>query len=276
MLNRENKINYISRETIISSENLNNIQESILQNSDDIDVINSQLENIANEIENKTNINDNLISTESVWSSSKTQEMIQQIPKGDAGVTPNITIGEVTTLEPNQNAIVEITGTTENPILNFGIPKGEDGIGVDAVGKDWRLIREIVLEEDVTTINIDTDMEGLPFELSELYIFSQAWTNNENGCGFIIKVNDKKHTHGKALKNTLTRIIYSRFSLVDGIITNEYSQHGGTSNIPLHRFGYQDSMKNIPSLQSFNTISFSVDTSGYLLLTGSHFKIYGR
>ena len=45
----------------------------------------SQLENIAHEIENKTDINDNSISTESVWSSSKTQTMIQQIPKGDKG-----------------------------------------------------------------------------------------------------------------------------------------------------------------------------------------------
>ncbi len=47
--------------------------------------------------------------------------------KGDNGVTPNITIGNVTTLEPNQQASVTRRGTDTNPIFDFGIPKGEKG-----------------------------------------------------------------------------------------------------------------------------------------------------
>ena len=47
--------------------------------------------------------------------------------KGDTGLTPNIQIGTVTTLEPDQQATVERTGDNENPVFNFGIPKGEDG-----------------------------------------------------------------------------------------------------------------------------------------------------
>lgn len=47
--------------------------------------------------------------------------------KGETGVTPNLTVGSVVTLDPYQEATVEITGTTENPILNFGIPKGKTG-----------------------------------------------------------------------------------------------------------------------------------------------------
>ena len=43
------------------------------------------------------------------------------------GVTPNITIGTVTTLEAGQQATVVNSGTKENPIFNFGIPKGENG-----------------------------------------------------------------------------------------------------------------------------------------------------
>lgn len=49
--------------------------------------------------------------------------------KGDPGVTPNITIGTVTTLESGQQATVTRRGTTENPIFDFGIPKGVDGVG---------------------------------------------------------------------------------------------------------------------------------------------------
>lgn len=50
----------------------------------------------------------------------------EQGPKGDIGVTPNIQIGTVTTLEPDQLATVERIGTDENPIFNFGIPKGKN------------------------------------------------------------------------------------------------------------------------------------------------------
>lgn len=51
------------------------------------------------------------------------------IPKnirGKTGLTPNLQIGTVETLESNLNASVEITGTRENPIINFGIPKGKE------------------------------------------------------------------------------------------------------------------------------------------------------
>lgn len=47
--------------------------------------------------------------------------------KGDNGVTPNIKIGNVTTLSPTLSAYATIEGTAENPIISFGIPKGESG-----------------------------------------------------------------------------------------------------------------------------------------------------
>lgn len=46
---------------------------------------------------------------------------------GDPGVTPDFSIGTVTTLEPTQPATATITGTAEAPVLNLGIPKGEKG-----------------------------------------------------------------------------------------------------------------------------------------------------
>lgn len=49
--------------------------------------------------------------------------------KGSTGKTPNITIGTVNTLESGQSATASITGTTENPVLNLGIPKGANGSG---------------------------------------------------------------------------------------------------------------------------------------------------
>ena len=49
--------------------------------------------------------------------------------QGDPGATPQLTIGTVTTLDPGEDATVTITGTAEAPVLNFGIPKGEQGDG---------------------------------------------------------------------------------------------------------------------------------------------------
>lgn len=63
-----------------------------------------------------------------------------QGPAGTTGVTPNIQIGEVTTLEPGTQATASITGTTEEPKLNLGIPKGEKGeTGGGSGGSDYVL-----------------------------------------------------------------------------------------------------------------------------------------
>ena len=46
---------------------------------------------------------------------------------GKDGITPNITIGTVTTVEAGGNATASIGGTTPNLVLNLGIPKGDKG-----------------------------------------------------------------------------------------------------------------------------------------------------
>ena len=47
---------------------------------------------------------------------------------GQDGITPNITIGTVTTLEAGEEATIVNSGTKENPVFDFGIPKGRDFI----------------------------------------------------------------------------------------------------------------------------------------------------
>ena len=48
-------------------------------------------------------------------------------PTGDAGETPTLTIGTVTTGAPGTDAEATITGTSPNFILNLTIPQGPTG-----------------------------------------------------------------------------------------------------------------------------------------------------
>lgn len=43
--------------------------------------------------------------------------------------TPSLSVGTVDTLEPDQPATVTMTGTQKDPVLNFGIPRGQGGGG---------------------------------------------------------------------------------------------------------------------------------------------------
>lgn len=47
--------------------------------------------------------------------------------RGPAGPMPNVSVGTVTTLAAGQPATVTQSGTDEEPVLNFGIPKGDPG-----------------------------------------------------------------------------------------------------------------------------------------------------
>ncbi len=104
--------------------------------------------------------------------------------QGANGVTPNITIGNVTTLEPNQQATVTKRGTDANPIFDFGIPKGEKGepggIFSGNGNNDFTLILDLTLEEDVNKINITKDANGNSFAYNEIYISCNTAKHTSN------------------------------------------------------------------------------------------------
>lgn len=95
--------------------------------------------------------------------------------QGEQGATPNIQIGTVETLEPTEQATVTQTGTLENPIFNFGIPKGVQG----EHGQDgYTPIRgtDYWTEEDVATIQkyIDDQLVVVNEELATLSTVSEV------------------------------------------------------------------------------------------------------
>ena len=105
------------------------------------------------------------------------QQGIQGIQgiQGVQGITPNIQIGTVETLEPTEQAIVTQTGTLENPIFNFGIPKGVQGQN----GQDgYTPVRgtDYWTAEDIATIQqyIDNQLVPINEELSTLTTVSEV------------------------------------------------------------------------------------------------------
>ena len=82
---------------------------------------------------------------------------------GVDGQAATIQIGEVTTLEPGQPATVTNTGTDTAAILDFGIPRGEDGTG----GGDT-----IIVTATGTTIQL-TDSSDRPLQGLTIYGKSQ-------------------------------------------------------------------------------------------------------
>ena len=70
-------------------------------------------------------------------------------PAGPTGATPNLQIGTVTTLDAGSDATASITGTSENPLLNLGIPRGENGGGETTVQQMQNTDTTVTLQPNI-------------------------------------------------------------------------------------------------------------------------------
>lgn len=98
---------------------------------------------------------------------------------GDTGATPNLQIGTVETLESGSSATASITGTTENPLLNLGIPRGEGGTGGSE--KEWKLLKDLTLTETVSAIT-----EIFDNDYKEILIIAKGKAGGTSNCGMAI------------------------------------------------------------------------------------------
>ena len=102
-----------------------------------------------------------------------TGEIGPQGPKGDIGATPNIQIGTVQTLEPGQQATASMTGTAESPLLNLGIPKGENGGGETTVQQMQNTDTSVTLQPNILYLfpEMDTLDVTIPQTEQEIHFF---------------------------------------------------------------------------------------------------------
>lgn len=158
----------------------------------------------------------------------ETGETGSQGPAGATGKTPNIQIGEVTTLEPGQQATASMSGTPENPLLNFGIPKGENG---DHSDDDWRLINDITISEDVSSIEISEDLDRNPISLSEIFLILKSEPPTENPFTYITtKVNNISIANNAGNTNTSSiRYYWAYIKIIPNIATFVWHQCSTTT-----------------------------------------------
>ena len=89
-------------------------------------------------------------------------------------IVPNIQIGETTTTPPSSSASVVNVGTELNPILNFSIPKGDNGAdGLDAKinGVNTLSIEagtNITLDQEGSTLTINSTASGGTSDYTDL------------------------------------------------------------------------------------------------------------
>lgn len=105
--------------------------------------------------------------TTALNTANQTNKLINQ-KANDGSFIPDITVGETTTGAAGTEANVEITGTKQEPVLNFTIPKGVDGTGQTTVKKDETVLTELDLTTErtatPTTVKIQLqDVEGNTF-----------------------------------------------------------------------------------------------------------------
>ncbi|EGT3614922.1 hypothetical protein FHH43_01535 [Clostridium perfringens] len=100
---------------------------------------------------------------------------------GINGITPNIQIGTVTTVEHNQNATVTRRGTNEEPVFDFAIPKGAPAVNDGSGGSV-----DLSAYQTKTDETLNTEDKTIPGAINE--IASDTSQNKDD----IIKINRGK------------------------------------------------------------------------------------
>lgn len=135
--------------------------------------------------------------------------------KGDTGATPEFSIGTVSTLPEGSQATVSITGTTDSPILNIGIPTGATGAQGNtgsSVDYPYELVNNVttndatkglsaaqgkVLDDKISQLGLKVDGElrrykEVPVDLSTLDItnFGVSGTVYTTGEHVLVDISD--------------------------------------------------------------------------------------
>lgn len=203
--------------------------------------------------------------------------------KGDTGATPNLQIGTVETLASGSSATASITGTTENPLLNLGIPRGADGASGTGGSSEWELLHTIEITEETTYIDQDIN----PTKENILIIYEDVWANNTSiAISISIAINGKNcnsvsstATEGSFINNDKYKS--NGFILIEKIAVGFMVQFAGkngagNSNASSAPSAHYINLTNSNNLDIVNHIMISLNSYNTNHFMGGTFKIYGK
>ena len=207
--------------------------------------------------------------------------------KPSRGETPNIKIGTVQTLDPGNQATASVTGTIENPLLNLGIPRGQDGTGGGSGNTDIKkYFKKITLEEEVGYAFVPfSEFKGCNRLFVQLYIPIIEEESYTNYVPRIKAANSSSWSNSGFVISTYTVSTNSNMLIMHGeIIIKEYDAYfvsggkrlqytpettNGVNGTSLGQvFAFQDSEESgiYVELYSRTTYSFPIGTE--IILVG--------
>lgn len=165
------------------------------------------------------------------------------------GLTPKILKGDVTTLDPDQNATVSIRKEGVNNYIDFGIPRGKNGAEIKSISS-----------ENVTMTdgeNLENTAATLKNNIDELT--TPTFTDTVSTYTTLNDANDAAETAGNAIKSkvniftTLSNMKQSFSAIIQGLkilATNVGAINGITSDINSESDSIAASSKMVHDLNS--------------------------
>ena len=169
---------------------------------------------------------------------------------GPTGATPNLTVGTVTTGAAGTQASANITGSTENPVLDLTIPRGSDGGGVPNGGTTGQAL--------IKNSNTDQDVKWGGYAVPTGGSTNQVLAKNSGANGDLkwVNMSGGASTLG-GLNNVMNYVDNAAYG--DGLV---YNGEQWTRGAPMHEAQISDDGDGIYYIDGVETVYYDI-ISGY-------------
>ena len=142
--------------------------------------------------------------------------------------------------------------------------------------KEWKLLYNETLEDDVVSITIDKDVNGNDFEVDELFVLVKTVATDSDIHYFRIKPNDTVGVAYYGVVSSRNRCAKMHTMLVDGKFMDVGSL-AGNNEYSLTAMSSYGSMTGIDLEEKIKKITLSTNsTTETVLKSGSEYTVYGR
>ena len=195
---------------------------------------------------------------------------------GKDGVTPNIQIGTVTTLDAGSDATASMTGTAAEPLLNLGIPRG--ATGDSGSGNGMKLVADVTADDETNMISINKNSDGTALKIQRyaIRITIPAHERTSRGTFYVrcfsygggMILNNMLMTDGQEISFAIAQIMDT---MQPPIITTSWCVRVGC--ISSRGANYFESIQGFPAEASI--VQVYTNSTDVMFPAGTNVKVYG-